>query len=82
MSIKTDLQTVKTFLKYGMPYAEQIKQAWHDDKIKLKLNVSFLCDDLLKEGYISEKTCQNCYIYENKRHEIIMTCCSYKTKLA
>ncbi len=82
MTIKNDLQTIKDFLKLGMPYGEQIKQAWHDDKIKLKMNVSFLCDDLLKEGYISEKTCQNAYIYQNKKGSIILTCLSYKLKVS
>ena len=80
MTIQNDLKLLKNYLHEV--YQNNIKQAWHDDKIKLKMNISFLCDDLLKDGYISEKTCQNAYIYQNKKGSIILTCLSYKLKVA
>ena len=77
MTIKNDLQYIKRFI---CDY--ETKKAWQDDKIKTKLNFTCFIDSLQKDNEISEKTAQNVYLYENKRHEIIMTCLSYKIKIA
>ena len=63
-------------------YQNNIKQAWHDDRIKLKVDFACLVDGLQKDNDISEKTSNNVYLYENKKHQIILTCLSYKLKVA
>ena len=80
MTIKNDLQLLKNHLHEI--YQNNIKQAWHDDKIKVKLYFACLVDDLQKNNIIREKTSNNAYLYENKRKQIILTCLSYKTKIA
>ena len=80
MTIKNDLQLLKNHLPEI--YQNNIKQAWHDDKIKVKLYFACLVDDLQKNNIIREKTSNNAYLYENKRKQIILTCLSYKTKIA
>lgn len=82
MTIKHDLQTIYDFMILGLSSAENVKQAWHDDKIRLKTNFTAFIDDLQKSGYIGVKTAQNVYLYENKKHQIILTCLSYNKKLA
>ena len=80
MTIQNDLQLLKNYLHEL--YQHNIKQAWHDDKIKLKVDFACLVDDLQKDNEISEKTSNNAYLYENKKHQIILTCLSYKLKIA
>ena len=80
MTIQKNLQLLKMYL-YEI-YKNNIKQAWHDDKIKVKLYFACLIDDLQKDNEISEKTSNNAYLYENKKHQIILTCLSYKLKIA
>ena len=81
MGMKKDLQTIKNYLDVIMTPKEH-RQAWQDDKIRMKLEFDCLLDSLQKDNVINSKTFENCYLYENKRHEIIMTCGSYKLKLA
>ena len=76
MTIKSDLQKIKSYLDFVT------LQAWHDDKIKLKVDFACLVDGLQKDNDISEKTSNNVYLYENKKHQIILTCLSYKLKVA
>ena len=80
MTIQNDLQLLKYYLHEI--YQNNIKQAWHDDRIKLKVDFACLVDGLRKDNDISEKTCQNAYIYQNKKGSIILTCLSYKLKVA
>ena len=80
MTIQKDLQLIKNYLHEI--YQNNIKQAWHDDKIKLKVDFACLVDGLQKDNDISEKTSNNVYLYENKKHQIILTCLSYKLKVA
>ena len=80
MTIQKDLQLLKNYL-YEI-YQNNIKQAWHDDRIKLKVDFACLVDGLQKDNNISEKTSNNVYLYENKKHQIILTCLSYKLKVA
>lgn len=80
MTIKNDLQLLKIYLHEI--YRNNIKQVWHDDKIKLKTEFACLIDGLQKDNDISEKTSSNVYLYENKKHQIIMTCLSYKLKVS
>ena len=80
MTIQNDLQLLKNYLHEI--YQNNIKQAWHDDRIKLKFNFACLVDGLQKDNDISEKTSNNVYLYENKKHQIILTCLSYKLKVA
>lgn len=80
MTIQKDLQLLKTYLHEI--YQNNIKQAWHDDRIKLKVDFACLVDGLQKDNDISKKTSNNIYLYENKKHQIILTCLSYKTKIA
>ena len=80
MTIKNDLQLLKAYLHEI--YQNNIKQAWHDDRIKLKVDFACLVDGLQKDNNISEKTSNNVYLYENKKHQIILTCLSYKLKVA
>ena len=80
MTIQKDLQLLKNYLHEI--YQNNIKQAWHDDKIKLKVDFACLIDGLQKDNDISEKTSNNVYLYENKKHQIILTCLSYKLKVA
>lgn len=63
MTIKKDLQLLKMYLHEI--YQNNIKQAWHDDKIKIKVDFACLID-----------------LYENKKHQIILTCLSYKLKVS
>lgn len=76
MSIKNDLQTIKFYLN------DDLKKQWKDDKIKVNFEFSCLVDSLQKDNEISQKTSENVYLYENKKHEIILTCCSYSVKVA
>ena len=80
MTIQKDLQLLKNYLHEI--YQNNIKQAWHDDRIKLKVDFACLVDGLQKDNNISEKTSNNVYLYENKKHQIILTCLSYKLKVA
>lgn len=80
MTIKNDLQLLKNYLHEI--YQNNIKQAWHNDRIKLKVDFACLVDGLQKDNDISEKTSNNVYLYENKKHQIILTCLSYKLKVA
>ena len=80
MRIQKDLQLLKNYLHEI--YQNNIKQAWHDDRIKLKVDFACLVDGLQKDNNISEKTSNNVYLYENKKHQIILTCLSYKLKVA
>ena len=80
MTIQKDLQLLKNYLHEI--YQNNIKQAWHDDRIKLKVDFACLVDGLQKDNDISEKTSNNVYLYENKKHQIILTCLSYKLKVA
>ena len=80
MTIQKDLQLLKNYLHEI--YQNNIKQAWHDDRIKLKVDFACLVDGLQKDNDISEKTSNNAYLYENKKHQIILTCLSYKLKVA
>lgn len=80
MTIQKDLQLLKNY-SYEI-YQNNIKQAWHDDRIKLKVDFACLVDGLQKDNNISEKTSNNVYLYENKKHQIILTCLSYKLKVA
>ena len=80
MRIQKDLQLLKNYLHEI--YQNNIKQAWHDDRIKLKVDFACLVDGLQKDNDISEKTSNNVYLYENKKHQIILTCLSYKLKVA
>ena len=80
MTIQNDLQLLKNYLHEI--YQNNIKQAWHDDRIKLKVDFACLVDGLQKDNDISEKTSNNVYLYENKKHQIIFTCLSYRLKLA
>ena len=80
MTIQNDLQLLKNYLHEI--YQNNIKQAWHDDRIKLKVEFSCLVDWLQKDKNISEKTSNNVCLYENKKHQIILTCLSYKLKVA
>ena len=47
MTIQNDLQLLKNYLHEI--YQNNIKQAWHDDKIKVKLYFACLIDDLQKD---------------------------------
>lgn len=80
MTIQKDLQLLKAYLHEI--YQNNTKQAWHDDRIKLKVDFACLVDGLQKDNNISEKTSNNVYLYENKKHQIILTCLSYKLKVA
>lgn len=80
MTIKKDLQLLKIYLHEI--YQNKIKQAWHDDKIRTKVGFACLVDNLQKDNDISEKTSNNAYLYENKKHQIILTCLSYKLKVS
>ena len=80
MAIQNDLKLLKNYLHEI--YQNNIKQAWHDDRIKLKVDFACLVDGLQKDNNISEKTSNNVYLYENKKHQIILTCLSYKLKVA
>ena len=80
MTIQNDLQLLKNYLHEI--YQNNIKQAWHNDRIKLKVDFACLVDGLQKDNNISEKTSNNVYLYENKKHQIILTCLSYKLKVA
>ena len=80
MTIQNDLQLFKNYLHEICQ--NNIKQAWHDDRIKLKVDFACLVDGLRKDNDISEKTSNNVYLYENKKHQIILTCLSYKLKVA
>ena len=80
MTIQKDLKLLKNYLHEI--YQNNIKQAWHDDRIKLKVDFACLVDGLQKDNDISEKTSNNVYLYENKKHQIILTCLSYKLKVA
>ena len=80
MTIQKDLKLLKNYLHEI--YQNNIKQTWHNDKIKLKVDFACLVDGLQKDNDISEKTSNNVYLYENKKHQIILTCLSYKLKVA
>lgn len=80
MTIQNDLKLLKNYLHEI--YQNNIKQAWHDDRIKLKVEFACLVDGLRKDNDISEKTSNNVYLYENKKNQIILTCLSYKLKVA
>lgn len=75
MTIKNDLQKIKTYLDFIT------LQAWHDDKISVKTDFTYIIDCLLKENCISEKTFNNAYLYENKKGHVILTCNSYKLQV-
>ena len=57
MTIQNDLQLLKNYLHEI--YQNNIKQAWHDDRIKLKVDFACLVDGLQKDNDISEKTSNN-----------------------
>ena len=76
MTIQNDLQKIKSYLDFIT------LQAGHDDKIRIKTDFACLVDGLQKDNDISEKTSNNVYLYENKKHQIILTCLSYKLKVA
>jgi hypothetical protein len=80
MTIKNDLQLLKTYLHEI--YQNKIKQVWQDDEVKIKVEFVCLLDGLQKDNDISEKTSNNAYLYENKKHQLILTCLSYKIKIA
>lgn len=75
MTIKNDLQKIKTYLDFIT------LQAWHDDKISVKTDFAYIVDCLQKDDCISEKTSNNAYLYENKKGHVILTCNSYKLQV-
>ena len=75
MTIKNDLQKIKSYLDFVT------LQAWHDDKIRVKTDFTYIIDGLQKDNYISEKTCNNAYLYENKKGHVILTCNSYQLQI-
>lgn len=79
MTIKNDLLKIKQGFNMD---GYNLKELYKDDKIKLKTEFNMFVDGLQKDNVISEKTCQNAYIYQNKKGSIILTCLSYKLKVA